>query len=197
MIEFISNWAGGLIVAIIVITILEMLLPNNKNKKYVKVLMGIYIIFCMISPVIKDVDGFSFDNIEKKIEKYINTSVEESEKINQASMDARLEKLYIEELEKTIANDMQTIGYLVKECKVEAELNSDSQNAGINKIYLKINKSMQVSNGGVKTIEPVEIGINIGNKENNKSKTEVSKEIKNYLSEKYEISEEKIQIDLY
>ena len=49
MIEFISNWASGIIVTIIVITILEMLLPNNKNKKYIKVLMGIYLIFCMIS----------------------------------------------------------------------------------------------------------------------------------------------------
>ena len=34
MIEFISSWAKSLGLAIVIVSILEMLLPNNKNKKY-------------------------------------------------------------------------------------------------------------------------------------------------------------------
>ncbi len=195
MIDFISDWAGGLIIAIVVITLLEMLLPNNKNKKYIKVLMGIYVIFCMISPIIKDVDSFSFDNIEEKIENYVDEQVKQTEQINQSSMDARLEKLYIEELEKTIANEVQSAGYFVKECDVKAVLNSDAQDAGINKIYLKINKSIAVAPGGTQAVKPVEIGINVGNKGNNKA--EIISQIKNILTQKYQISGDKIQVDVY
>ena len=36
MISWMSNWAQGIIVALIVGTIIEMILPNGNNKKYVK-----------------------------------------------------------------------------------------------------------------------------------------------------------------
>ena len=36
MIEFLSAWAKSIGLAIIIISILEMLLPNNKTKKYVR-----------------------------------------------------------------------------------------------------------------------------------------------------------------
>ena len=33
MIEFFSTWAEQIVLAVIIATIIEMLLPNNKNKK--------------------------------------------------------------------------------------------------------------------------------------------------------------------
>lgn len=45
MINWISNWAQGIIVAVIIGTIIEMVLPEGNCKKYVKVVIGIYIIF--------------------------------------------------------------------------------------------------------------------------------------------------------
>ena len=56
MIEFLSNWAKSLGLAIIVISILEMILPNNKTKKYVRMIFGIYIIFNIIAPFVKNKD---------------------------------------------------------------------------------------------------------------------------------------------
>lgn len=56
MIEFLSSWAKGLGVAIVVVSILEMILPNNKTKKYIRMVMGIYIIFNIISPFIENKD---------------------------------------------------------------------------------------------------------------------------------------------
>lgn len=49
MIDFLSNWAQGIIVAVIIATIIEMILPNGSSKKYVKVVVGIYILFTIIS----------------------------------------------------------------------------------------------------------------------------------------------------
>ena len=39
MIEFLSSWAKGLGVVIVIVSVLEMLLPNNKTKKYFIYLM--------------------------------------------------------------------------------------------------------------------------------------------------------------
>ena len=63
MIEFLSSWAKGLGVAIVIVSILEMFLPNNKTKKYIRMIMGIYIIFNIISPFIKNKDIFNFNEV--------------------------------------------------------------------------------------------------------------------------------------
>jgi len=41
--QFINSWASGLIVAVIIATIIELILPENTNKKYVKMVSGIFI----------------------------------------------------------------------------------------------------------------------------------------------------------
>ncbi len=64
MITNISTWAQGIIIAIIIGTIIQMLLPENKNKKYIKVVIGIYILFSVLSPVVGkgiNLDNYSLD----------------------------------------------------------------------------------------------------------------------------------------
>ena len=61
MVAFFSSWAQGIIVAVIVATIVELLLPNGSSKKYVKVVVGIYILFSIIAPV---VNKFANQDIE-------------------------------------------------------------------------------------------------------------------------------------
>ena len=36
MIEFLSSWAEQIVLAVIIATIIELILPNNKTKKYIK-----------------------------------------------------------------------------------------------------------------------------------------------------------------
>ena len=47
--NWISNWIQGIIIAVIIGTIIEMLLPEGNCKKYVKVVIGVYILFSIIS----------------------------------------------------------------------------------------------------------------------------------------------------
>ena len=75
MVAFFSSWAQGIIVAVIVATIVELLLPNGSSKKYVKVVVGIYILFSIIAPVVnkfanQDINAeiFTLDKYEKKME---------------------------------------------------------------------------------------------------------------------------------
>ena len=36
MVKFINSWAQGIILAVIIATIIEIILPEGNNKKYVK-----------------------------------------------------------------------------------------------------------------------------------------------------------------
>ena len=54
MMDSFLNWTKAIVMAVIIVSILEMLLPNNKTKKYVKMVMGIFILYNIISPFIKD-----------------------------------------------------------------------------------------------------------------------------------------------
>ena len=202
MISFIRSWAEQVIVAVIIASLIEMILPENKNKKYIKMIIGMYILFNIISPVIKNNNYFNFE--EFNIEKYVYTTSSGVE-VNQESMDKRLEQLYIEELEKDLKNKVKEKGYNVTSCKIDAVLNENSSNKGINKIKLKISKlnSTNDKNSSVNSIEKVEIKVGLdkilssdSNEEKNDneaSKIEIA-ELRKTLSDYYQLDIKKIDI---
>lgn len=196
MVVFLSSWSGQIIVALVVGSLLEMLVPKGKNKKYVKMLIGIYIIFCMVSPFTKINESFSMDNIDKTIDKYIQQNTKE---FGASSTDAELEELYIREVEKSITEDLAKIGYKVVKCKIVANLNSKINKSGIQSINIKVKKYIRQEAPSeidvVEDIEKVNISINTNEEENT---TYIQNEdinvIKNFILDKYEIEENKIHI---
>ncbi len=162
MIEFMSSWAEQIVLAVIVATIIEMILPKNKNKKYIQMVIGVYVLFNIISPIIKNKDDFSIEKYN--IENYQTKSQYE---VDQSSMDEKLEKIYLEELEQIVISKFEENDYEVVKCKIDAELDSTKKNAGIHSITVKIQG------------------------ENNKKDTD---EIKAEIAEELEINEDKINI---
>ena len=55
--EWISDWAGGIIIAVIIGTVIEMILPEGSSKKYIKVVIGVYVVFTIVTPVITKFTG--------------------------------------------------------------------------------------------------------------------------------------------
>ena len=51
MIGAFSSWAKGIVIAVVISTIIELILPNGSSKKYVRSVIGIYILFVIISPL--------------------------------------------------------------------------------------------------------------------------------------------------
>ena len=168
MIDVISNWAGELVVSLISVTLIEMLLPENKIKKYVKTVIGVYIIFCIISPFIDKEEFLAiFENAEKNMER-----IQIESKVSSALEDpnSSIEALYIQEFEKDV----------------------------INSIYLKIgNKKIKnEQNVQIENVQKVEISINTQEEGNNKSgeENEETKKVKEFLITHYEISSEKVKV---
>lgn len=217
MIEFLSSWAKSLGVTIVIVSIFEMLLPNNKTKKYIRVILGIFILFNIISPFINNKNKLSLTSID--IENYINTK---NETINQTSMDNRIQDLYEQELEKDIIDKIENQGYKVNKCNVSASIVKDSENEEntINKITLKIEKAknLETENTGeqnkttenkivaqIQKIKEIDTRINKENTESEKNvqeesnSTKVSRSdiqnVKKFLIEEYGVKEKCLEIN--
>ena len=221
MISFLSNWAEQLIIAIVICSIIEMILPDNKNKKYIKIVIGIYILFTIISPLVNKEDLFDMDSFD--IESYVDTdtsgSIQSSEKINQTSMDERLQELYVQELENNIKAKVKQEGYNAISCNVDAVLYGDEENQEIKKVSLVVSKDINENvsnsqssmynandNSNVKSINKVEINVGMDKILGKKDDTDVNDDeqsnvkdiqyLKNVLSSYYEIDSKKIHISV-
>ena len=134
MIQFLSSWAEQIVLAVIIATIIELILPQNRNKKYIQMVIGIYILFNIISPIIINKDTILTSG-DYDLEKYESSS---NYTIDQSSMDERIEKIYLEELENTTISKFQIAGIEVEKCNVDAVLDTNKKNAGIHLITVKI-----------------------------------------------------------
>lgn len=66
-----STWAKSIILAVIVSTIIQMILPEGNNKKYIKTVIGLYILFTIISPIISKISGGNSTIDVSKYENYL------------------------------------------------------------------------------------------------------------------------------
>lgn len=212
MIEFLSSWAKGLGVTLVIVSILEMLLPNNKTKKYIRMILGVYVIFNIIAPLIQNKEVFNVKNIDLNEYQTVETSSND-----QTSMDKRIKQLYEDELEKDITKKVEEKGYEVKNCKVTAQISDEEDETKINKIKLIIEKRQDTNNEEktdtvenkivteIQKIKEVNTKVNI-NKENESNseqkstkETKVSKldvqNIKKFLIEEYGVNEKCLEIN--
>lgn len=205
MIEFISTWVKGLGVAIVIVSIIEMILPNNKTKKYIKMVLGIYIIFNIISPLVKNKDKLNLENLNLN-DYTVNTSTS----VDQTSMNKRIETLYEDELEKDITKKLKEKGYDLSECKVTAKIDENENNKDetkISNIKIKVEKKVakqseenSVENKivtGIQQIKKVDIGK--AKEKETKNSSKISKteleDIKKFLIEEYEVNKKCLEIN--
>lgn len=182
MINFLSNWVEQIAISVIIVSIFELILPKGNLKKYIKVVLGVYIIFCMIAPFVNNTALYDIGNID--LEKYTLNSISSTTNVNQESMDLRLQSLYIEEMKKDISKKVEEFGYKLSKCDIDANLNNSSENAGIHSINLSLSK---------KNIEKVEI--DFSNKNNEKNTTE-EEQIREDIAKYYEIDKNLINVKI-
>ena len=101
--NFLNTWLQGIIVCVIIATIIELILPSGSTKKYIKVVLGMFIVFNIITPVINKITKNNFeissiinmDEYSKKMKTYETSSQ------NQVSSNANeqtIKQIYISKL---------------------------------------------------------------------------------------------------
>ena len=194
--NWISGWIQGIIIAVIIGTIIEMLLPDGNCKKYVKVVIGVYILFSIVSPVITKVTGNEFRVSDiYDINTYIEVSAKSSQENIENSQQNQIKQVYITNLKNDMKQKIQEKGYSVK--SLTLEISNDEQYT-LKKIFAQVTKRKNEENNEVKganeinitisnTTENIEEDISISTKEQN--------DLKAYLSGIYNLEEKNININ--
>lgn len=197
MVSFISSWAQQIIFAVIIGTILQMLLTEGKNKKYIKIVIGVYVLFAVISPVIgKDLDidlnefNLSLDNT--------TTSLDETNNKN-------INDIFVTNLVQDIKSKLNNKGYSCENVELQTNENYEVEKITITGIYEVKEDEEKEEEKNENKVEINSININevqIGEKENSIKDQVVKgipkseeKDLKEYLSETYNVKEKNISID--
>ena len=117
MIEGLSNYALSLVSAIFVLNIVQMLLPENKNQKYILFVSSMIVTIILIEPIIKilnkdiSITNVLMDNQEEviKISEENYNKYYETELLNQYKMN----------IETGIIERLKNMGYETKVIKCE------------------------------------------------------------------------------
>lgn len=178
MIDFLVSWAEQLIIALVVIIIIEIVIPNGNNyKKYIKVVLGIFLLYTIINPLIgKKINQLEFKEVAANI--YVDNNINNQNLINYNDQIIKKFKAKFEENLNEFLNDN---GYELS--KTEQDVTYINEEIEINRLKLKIKKYTEEKIGKIE----------ITNKESI-TENEV-KEIKKKISENYEIDEDKIIIE--
>lgn len=207
MIEFIKTWVNQIIVAVIISTIIEMILPNGNNKKYIKMIIGLYVLFTIIQPIITKLTGETLNISDFNYQKYFDQDILETSSNNFEDNNSKLIKqAYIDNIKKDIITKINQKGYKAESCSIEISDDENEDTYGtIKSISLKIsNEEDEVKeSNNIINIENVDINVkdnkdiknNIDTtKKNNLSDKEKMNIIK-YLSEEYSVDKENILIN--
>lgn len=200
MVESISSWAQGIIIAVIISTIIEMILPNS-SKKYIRLVIGIFILLTIISPIL-DTKNLSFDSNQIKIDEYISSfeKTDITENIENQTNN-QIKNLYKENLKLDIQSKIKLKGYDISNINIDI---SDDETYTLKKIELYISGKKQAQesksvNSIVDNIQNIKVELSNSNTEEEQQpesilSNEEKSQLKKYISDYYEINENMIFI---
>lgn len=174
MIGNLSTWAEQIIVAVIIATLIEMILPSGNNKKYIKSVLGVYILFTIISPVFGS--NFKFNEIDyESYFKNQDTYQTMSDTLS-SNNDQSVEEIYIMNLKQDMKQKLKEKGYLVHSNAIKIELQEGEDYGRILQIDItvsKIEESLDENNQAnisINTIDKISIGNTVSNTVNENSR---------------------------
>lgn len=141
MVSWFSSWAQGIVIAVIIATILEMILPEGNNKKYVKMIIGVYILYVVVSPVITKFTNKEISLDTSVYEKYFDSEkYSVSSNIVEQNNEDNIKSMYISSIKSDIISRLKLKGYHVNINNIETDTNSQDNYGDIKKINLSVYK---------------------------------------------------------
>lgn len=204
IIEFLTSWIKDIAIVFVIISIIEIMLPNTNMKKYINMIIGFLIIIVIISPFVKllnkDLDLEKGKNIDFKNK--INTYDDENLEF-MSTQEQQIEEVYIKKIEKEIKDLVQeNTEYQVEEIKIH--ISKDNIEYGeIENIELILGEYMKEEQEdleeeliSIENVEKVSVGEQdktLTNLENLEELKE-DEEIKNIIFQNYNISKKNIKL---
>ncbi|KXG78166.1 hypothetical protein AN618_05580 [Fervidicola ferrireducens] len=193
MVANLSSWIKQIIMVAMFTLFVDLFMPDNDLRKYIKVILGIIVMIAILNPIISllNADTF-FAGVQLEAGGYLdeNSISRQAEKLKQKNMEMALE-LYEKELEERIVRQLRQLTFLeVSKTDVKVE-----QDGSIKEIHLVIKKN---SPQPKKNVEKVFVSLDShlsSTSKTNFEKDEIKK-LKEYLSAFYEIPETNISVEV-
>lgn len=195
VISFLSSWLKDIVILFILISIAELVMPKGNMKKYVNMVIGLLIIFTIVSPFAKLIK-MDF-NLDKAVFNYSRSSNSQGESKSNfyAEQEKQIEKVYKEKLGREVTNLIEdNTDYKVLDIEVEI-LNTEERYGEID--YLNIllgNEEDGAKNKiSIDNVVPVEINKNQKHEEISEDSFESLKEL---IGNSYSVDKDKINIKI-
>ena len=104
MIGKLKLWTSDIIIAVVISIIIEMIIPDGNNKKYVKVVSGLYILFVILNPFLDVKNKLNLNEIK-------NTVIRQG--VISTSSQINVAETYILSLENALKAQIDELGYSV------------------------------------------------------------------------------------
>lgn len=187
--KWVSSWTSTIVASVIIATIVEMILPEGKNKKYIKTVVGIFVLFSIIAPVITKINGENIDFIS-----ILTSNVEYENKNYERVLDTEesILETYKNKIKEEMISKIENKGFKVN--SINLEINKSEEKYGtINKIELKVTKNEKIKS--VEIVNKVEINIEQEKKEVEDIPKADTVKLKQYLEETYQVDKNNIIIN--
>lgn len=178
----VSNYVSSIVTWILTMTIIELILPNNKNKKYVMFSCSLVILLSVVNPILT-VFGSEID-VSNEIEKFQKEmKTYENNSATNYSLEESLYDTYVENLKEDMQKRLEDMGYEI--LKTELQINESTYEPE------KIEMQIRYQDGYV---QPIVIDV-FGNMANEKIYDADCIKIKEIISETYGVKKDKIVIN--
>ena len=178
MLDFLVSWAEQLIITLMIVVIIEMILPSESSyRKYIKLILGVFLIYTIISPILTN----KLSTLEFK--EILATENDTTNTITAVDNDKQIEETYKVKLKDNLTDFLKEKGFEL--VKYDADLRYKDDELEINNISLKIKK---VGNDKKIVIDKVTIT------KNSKIDATELENLKNQIGDYYDIDTQKISI---
>lgn len=191
--EILKDWISDICVSILFMTAVELVLPENSIKKYSKFVLGLIFIVVVINPIIGFIKQDS--NLYKDItlnEDYVNKFDSYLEN-NLDEYSERIKKTTINSFEENLSRNCENLlknNFKKNNFNVDVSVSYEDENFKIEELIVKV-EELGIKN--VETVEKVVIG-SVNNYDGVSKEISKVKEIKKFLSDELNISENIIKV---
>lgn len=176
MLDRLSNFASIIVGTCIFVILLQMIIPDNKSKKYISFVLGIIVTYTLISPILNIANIDINEVLDSAMEDY--HIVKYDDNLYEKSFNKSYEQILIDD----IVNRLKDNGYKVSNVEVEY----DEITYSLSKIYM----NLETSDGYVQKVK-----VEVSNSDSSNQNIVAVNDIKNILSSVYGINKENIYID--
>ncbi|WP_442594812.1 stage III sporulation protein AF [Neobacillus sp. D3-1R] len=197
--QFLTEWVTNIILFVLLATVIDMLLPNSSFQKYTKIVMGLLLIAIILTPVLKLISKdfesalSSIPIFESSGEKNMENLIEMKKKEIQASQHAYILETMAVQLKKDTEEELME-QYGLEIANIDLMVDEKSNHTfpdNLQKVIVQLKPAEDEANV-VEVVKTVEI--NTTNPPPSKRLTTQSEEITSLLAEKWNVTENAIEV---